>query len=1216
MLTSWSPFFQSPVRMRGRAYVNSNKIERVAPEAGELVRAQVQGQNTYTVVIRRDAGRAEAECTCPYFEGGSYCKHIWATLLHIQEHPDESGASSEELAALPVRAPKARKRSEDGPRPARASEPEWLGRLSLLRPPAYDREEAALDTVLDRRQICYVLLPEASQRHGNLVVELRQRTPGVNGWSKPRPMKISAANLQQLADPVDRELCALILGATQLGEYETGATTSGWRSHARYRLPAGAWRCLLQRMVSTERCFVDLDEAGQGREQLLQWDGDQAWVLWMVGESARFSEEDQADDDTPAPEAEPDELLVTVQLRRDDRRLSVERPVLLLGGPDGILVADGKAAPFDDRDALRWASHFRDEYRRREELRPIRVPRQDVDRFLDRLYMLPQIPEIDLPPGVGRVPQHVKPQPHLDLYSPGSTEAAQLLPASAKNQLLARVWFDYANQRVVPGQPGRFVTISSAASRTDEPHAPEPADHAQPAADDPPNQAPGEVLAQPDPEPAQGQDAAILSLPQDGLLIRRDTRGERQALANLATMGLRPVGNGTPDALVLPAKQMPQAVSTLIADGWHISADQRALRQAARPSLSIASGMDWFELRGGVRYERDDGQTQEVPLPEILAAVRSGQSMISLGDGSKGLLPEQWLQEHGLLTTLARVHKDHLRFKNSQAAMLDALLSEQELVSVDADFQQLRQRLHQFKGILPLEASDQFQGSLRPYQKLGLGWMAFLRFFGMGGILADDMGLGKTIQVLAVIQARKIGLEPHCDPPRHHDGEQTGRTHRPTLVVAPRSVVFNWIDEAERFTPELRVLAYTGAEREAQREAFDQHDIVVTSYGLLRRDIQELREYPFDYAILDEAQAIKNPASQAAKAARLLQANHRLALTGTPVENHLGDLWSIFEYLNPGMLGSGSRFGELVRATNGNGPANGNGGTTPNANAPSTQSIEQVGKALRPFILRRTKKQVLHDLPEKTEQTIVCEMEPEQRKIYDQLRDYYRSHLFKQLDGTHADTHYAEAKQRSVIGGNAGFMVLEALLRLRQAACHPALIDGQDPDAPSAKLDVLLELLGDVIEEGSKALIFSQFTSMLALVRKQLDDRGIRYCYLDGQTRNRREIVHQFQEDADIPLFLLSLKTGGFGINLTAAEYVFILDPWWNPAVEQQAIDRTHRIGQTQRVFAYRLVCQDTVEQRISQLQQQKRQIAEAVVGGEQNVLRHLTREDLEKLLS
>ena len=536
----------------------------------------------------------------------------------------------------------------------------------------------------------------------------------------------------------------------------------------------------------------------------------------------------------------------------------------------------------------------------------------------------------------------------------------------------------------------------------------------------------------------------------------------------------------------------------------------------------------------------------------------------------------------------------------------------------------------------------------------------------MGGILADDMGLGKTVQVLAMMHGRVNGDPAHCDTPA--PGAKTKKPAAPTkpsLIVVPRSVIFNWLDEAQKFCPELKVMAYSGPDRLDLIKDFKDQHLIVTSFGLMRRDIDTLKAVEFDYAVLDEAQAIKNPASQSAKAARLLQADHRLALTGTPVENHLGDLWSIFEFLNPGMLGASARFSDLVKAASSNataqrladgddadaaanaaldeaaerGPMDFNLSDVNVTAEPATtpaDTIAQVARALRPFILRRTKSEVLKDLPAKTEQTILCEMEPAQRKVYDQLRTYYRGTLMQQLDavsengstasGRDAAEDDAAADRAGAAGGNVAgrgnaFMVLEALLRLRQAACHPALIDKQGidtggPDVPSAKLDTLSDMLADVIDGGQKALVFSQFTSMLGLVRKRLEELGIRYAYLDGQTRNRKEVVEQFQEDPDLQVFLISLKAGGVGLNLTAAEYVFILDPWWNPAVEAQAIDRTHRIGQTKPVFAYRMICEDTVEQRIIELQARKRKLADAIVGGEQNLLQSLTRDDLEQLLS
>jgi SNF2 family DNA or RNA helicase len=342
----------------------------------------------------------------------------------------------------------------------------------------------------------------------------------------------------------------------------------------------------------------------------------------------------------------------------------------------------------------------------------------------------------------------------------------------------------------------------------------------------------------------------------------------------------------------------------------------------------------------------------------------------------------------------------------------------------------------------------------------------------------------------------------------------------------------------------------------------------------------------FDYVVLDEAQAVKNADTESAKAVRLLRGRHRLALSGTPVENHLGELWSLFEFLNPGMLGAASVFK----------PA---GGAMRN---PDEETRGLLAHALRPFILRRTKAQVARELPSKTEQTVYCEMEPAQRKLYNELRQHYRDRLLQRIE--------TEGLAKSKI------QVLEALLRLRQAACHPGLIDPKRQAERSAKLDVLLEQLREVIDEGHKALVFSQFTSLLMIVRNRLDAGRVAYEYLDGATRDRQARVEHFQNDADCRLFLISLKAGGLGLNLTAAEYVFLLDPWWNPAVEAQAVDRAHRIGQTRQVFAYRLIARDTVEEKVLELQKTKRDLAAAIISADNGLIRDLRREDLELLLS
>ena len=525
------------------------------------------------------------------------------------------------------------------------------------------------------------------------------------------------------------------------------------------------------------------------------------------------------------------------------------------------------------------------------------------------------------------------------------------------------------------------------------------------------------------------------------------------------------------------------------------------------------------------------------------------------------------------MADLGESHGDHVRFQPAQAALVDAWLAEQPAVTWDEPFARLRDELAHFKGVLPESPPPSFIGELRAYQQDALGWFSFLRKFGFGGCLADEMGLGKTVMVLAALEARRL------------DNERAGATPRPSLIVVPRSLVFNWQQEAARFAPQLRMFDITGSQRRHGFAQIGDHDVVIVTYGTLRRDIEHLKDLSFDYVILDEAQAIKNASTATARAARLLRGRHRLALSGTPVENHLGELWSLFEFLNPGLLGSASAF-TGARAISEPG---------------DDDMLPLIERGLRPFILRRTKEQVASELPARTEQTLYCDLGPAQRKVYDSLRAHYRASLLG--SGTHDES------------GRSTIHVLEALLRLRQAACHPGLIDAAQAAGPSAKLDLLLPRLEELVEDGRKVLVFSQFTSLLALLRDRLDASGLTYEYLDGRTRNREARVRQFQE-GPCPLFLISLKAGGLGLNLTAADYVFLLDPWWNPAVEAQAIDRAHRIGQTRAVFAYRLIARDTVEEKVLALQTGKRQLADAVVRADASLLRDLRREDLDLLLS
>ncbi len=651
--------------------------------------------------------------------------------------------------------------------------------------------------------------------------------------------------------------------------------------------------------------------------------------------------------------------------------------------------------------------------------------------------------------------------------------------------------------------------------------------------------------------------------------IRRDFNAEKAACSFLDQLGLKQRAPTYPDSTPrweLAPSKLPRIVRSLVEAGWDIEAEGKIFRRPGAFRIEVSSGVDWFELHGEVEYGNTTAR-----LPELLEALRRADKMVRLDDGTYGVLPEEWLRRIGPLAGMGEPEQGHMRFRQSQAGLLDALVAAQPQARCDETFARVREELRRFHSIEPAAQPAGFVGRLRDYQNEGLGWMHFLQRFSFGGCLADDMGVGKTAQVLALLESRRE---------LRAAGEPVG----PSLVVVPKSLVFNWKEEAARFTPQLRVLDHTGLERNGND--FSAYDLVLTTYGTLRRDAWRFKDAEFDYVVLDEAQVVKNAETESSKAARLLRGRHRLAVSGTPVENHLGELWTLFEFLNPGMLGAANAFKV-------------SGGSMRN---PDEETRRLLGQALRPFVLRRTKEQVARELPSKTEQTVYCVLEPEQRKLYDELRQHYRDSLLRRIETA------GLAKSK--------IQVLEALLRLRQAACHPGLLDSKRSNDSSAKLDVLLEQLREVLDEGHKALVFSQFTSLLKILRARLNQDGMLYEYLDGATRDRQTRVGRFQNDKDCRLFLVSLKAGGLGLNLTAAEYVFILDPWWNPAVEAQAVDRAHRIGQTRPIFTYRLIARDTVEEKVLELQKTKRDLAAAIIGAENSMIRDLRSEDLELLLS
>jgi SNF2 family DNA or RNA helicase len=533
-----------------------------------------------------------------------------------------------------------------------------------------------------------------------------------------------------------------------------------------------------------------------------------------------------------------------------------------------------------------------------------------------------------------------------------------------------------------------------------------------------------------------------------------------------------------------------------------------------------------------------------------LRGFREGHSLVPLLDSGFARIPKDWLERYGETIgdlLLAREERGTL----GKASLFDlARLAEELEEPPPPGFEALRALAEDFSGLPPAPIPETLRSRLRDYQKQGVDWLHFLKRAGLGALLADDMGLGKTIQALAVVEGR-------------------------SLVAAPTSVLRNWISEATRFRPDLRVLFYHGRDRELDPGA----DLTVTSHALLRLDRDLLASISWDTVVLDEGQAIRNPDTDLARAAYALSAGFRVSLTGTPIENRLIDLWSQLHFLNPGLLGSLLSFEERYIRPIQRG---------------EVEPLSRLRERIHPFFLRRLKREVAPELPPRTESTLVAELSSSERDLYDALRLAARKDVVEKLQK-----------------GGTVLAALEALLRLRQAACHPALVPGREATT-SSKTELLLSTLETAAADEHKSLVFSQWTSMLDLLEPKLRERGLVFARLDGSTIDRAGVVDRFQRDPEVSVFLVSLKAGGVGLNLTAADHVFLFDPWWNPAVEEQAFDRAHRIGQEKPVFVYRLVAADTVEERILELQREKRALANLTAGGGGPAL---TRDDLLRLL-
>ena len=1013
------------------------------------------------------------KCTCPYYQTGGLCKHLWAGILQI----DQAGLGTVVPGVGPLkvahenpRAPGERRVFQPKlPTPVvqpRHPTTSWLSRLEQIQGPP--RSTLARRSLLSSQAYFVINAPETIAT-GKLILDLWTRDRTSNGdYGQLRPSKVSRQDLSRFEDVQDQEIIS-VLGRTGEPQIFTPFSRIPGAVSSRFTVDPLLESYLLPLLAGAGKIFLSRSPNGSpdNTERPLKLDRGNPWELELKVETANA-----------------EYYKLDGYLKRDAETRDLKEPHYIFR--NGFILFSDRISRVSDPRHIAWLTALRSP-------QEFLVPKDQGDTLLKQLLTNSNAPKLTWPAEMGWSLISLEPRPMGVFRALGND------PATGRMTLTVN--FDYAGRQVALDDLSRMLVD------------------------------------------LEQKKVYTRNLPSEDHTLRRalEILRDRQ-------------GTGT-----IPTEDLNRAATELSREGWSVFVENQKLSFTDDFAMNVSSGTDWFDLKMQASFGG-----KEVGQAELLHAMAAKDGIVKLSDGTFGMLPQEWLDRYEVFKNFGKKTADgSIRFSKAQGMMLNAVLGDIDRVKGDSGFTSFREKVQKFEGLKIGEAPQGFKGELRNYQNEGLSWLCFLEEFEIGGILADDMGLGKTIQILAFLQSR------------------VKKTGSPSIVVAPKSLVFNWLDEAKKFVPDLKVVRYSGAGRGEGFEDMKGADLVITTYGTLRADIEKLKTIKFDVAIVDEAQAIKNAKSQSSQACKELNASHRLALTGTPIENSIHDLFSILQFTSPGLLDM----------------SNNNQGGTLTAEAQAVLT-----KMIRPFLLRRTKEKVLQELPEKSEQVLYCEMSVKEKKFYNALRDHYKASLEKSIE-------------TNGLGGSQ-MHILEALLRLRQAACHGGLVDKSMKDEPSAKLLLLLNHIKEVISEGHKALVFSQFTSLLALVRDSLDQEEIVYEYLDGKTNDRKKPVERFQTDPDCRLFLISLKAGGTGLNLTAADYVFILDPWWNPAVEAQAIGRAHRMGQVQKVFAYRMIARGTVEEKIIDLQKTKRDLAESIISEDQDFFKKMTREDLQMLLT